>query len=102
MAMKRANKIDRDLPTLRDVYNHNKKAYTPDEAPAFKMWKMLYTKYESAKENFDFEEVDNALIYFDLNPKACPKIGITRRDDRLGRHRLLGIDVPPNTCSGYD
>ena len=57
------------------------------------MWKSLYAKYESMKENFNHEDVDAALIYFDLNTKAGPKIGITRRD-RLARHRLLNIDVP--------
>jgi hypothetical protein len=93
MVMKRATKGDRDLPTLRDLHNHGKKALTEDEAAAFKMWTMLYKKYESMKENFNVEDVDTALIYFDLNPKAGPKIGISRRD-RLARHRLLGIDVP--------
>jgi hypothetical protein len=91
--MKRAAKIDRDLPSLRDVYNHSRRSFTPDEAAAFKMWKSLYDKYESMKENFNHEDVDAALIYFDLNTKAGPKIGITRRD-RLARHRLLNIDVP--------
>ena len=91
--MKRANKIDRYRPSLRDVYNHSMRPFTPDEVVAFKMWKSLYDKYESMKENFNHEDVDAALIYFDLNTKAGPKIGITRRD-RLARHRLLNIDVP--------
>ena len=78
---------------MTDVRNHSKRSFTPDEAEAYKMWKMLYNKYESMKENFNFDDVDAALIYFDLNPKAGPKIGITRRD-RLARHRLLNIDVP--------
>ena len=54
---------------------------------------MLYKKYEDMKENFNMEDVDAALIYFDLNPKAGPKIGISRRD-RLARHNLLRIPVP--------
>jgi hypothetical protein len=91
--MKRATKVDRDLPSLRDVYNQSKRSFTPDEAVAFRMWKSLYEKYESIKENFNYDDVDAALIYFDLNTKAGPKIGITRRD-RLARHRLLNIDVP--------
>ena len=45
------------------------------------------------KENFNYDDVEAALIYFDLNTKAGPNIGITRRD-RLARHRLLDIDVP--------
>ncbi len=57
------------------------------------MWKTLYNQYESMKENFNQDDVDAALIYFDLNTKAGPKIGITRRD-RLAWHRLLNIDVP--------
>ncbi len=91
--MKRATKVDRDLPSLRDVYNQSKRSFTPDETGAFRMWKSLYEKYESMKENFNYDDVDAALIYFDLNTKAGPKIGITRRD-RLARHRLLNIDVP--------
>ncbi len=91
--MKRAAKIDRDLPTLRDVYAHSRRTLTEDEAAAFKMWKMLYKRYESRKENFDVADADAALIYFDLNSKAGPKIGISRRD-RLARHKLLNIHVP--------
>jgi hypothetical protein len=93
MMLKRAAKVDRDLPTLRDVYAHNMRTLTEDEAAAFKMWTMLYKRYESMKENFDVVDTDAALIYFDLNSKAGPKIGINRRD-RLARHILLNIDVP--------
>ena len=93
--MKRVSRVDRDLPTLKDVRNHSKRAFTPDESAAYKMWRMLYTKYENEKENFDFKEVDDACIYFDLNTKAGPKIGISRRD-RLARHKSLGIFVPQN------
>ena len=50
-------------------------------------------KVREYEREFYVEDVDTALIYFDLNPKASPKIGISRRD-RLVRHRLLGIDVP--------
>jgi hypothetical protein len=95
MAMKRATKFDRDLSILRDVYNHTKKAFTSNEAAIFKMRKMLYNNYENAQENSEFKEVGSALIYFDLNPKDGPKIGIIRCN-RLRRHWLLGIDVPPN------
>ncbi len=91
--MKRATKIDRDLSSLRDVYNHGRRSFTPDEVVAFKMSKSLYDRYESMEENFNYEDVDAALVYFDLNTKAGPKIGITRRD-RVARHRLLNIDVP--------
>jgi hypothetical protein len=45
------------------------------------------------KENFNIEDVETALIFFVLNPKAGPKIGISHRG-RLDRHRLLDIDVP--------
>jgi hypothetical protein len=93
MVLKRATKVDRDLPTLRDVNAHSRRPLTGDEAAAFKMWRMLYKKYEDMKENFNMEDVDAALIYFDLNPKAGPKIGISRRD-RLARHNLLHIPVP--------
>ena len=93
MVLKRAAKVDRDLPTLRDVNAHSRRPLTGDEAAAFKMWTMLYKKYEGMKENFNIEDVDTALIYFDLNPKAGPKIGISRRD-RLARHNLLNIHVP--------
>ena len=96
--MKRGSKVDRDLPTLRDVYKHSTKSFSPDEAAAYSMWKKLYKAYESMKENFNSEHADAALIYFDLNPKAGPKIGITRRD-RLARHRLLNIDVPADVVS---
>jgi len=44
------------------------------------------------KENFKIEDVDTALIYFDLNTKAGSNIGISRRD-RLDMHYLLSIDV---------
>lgn len=100
MVLKRAAKVDRDrdLPTLRDLYKGSTKALTSDEAIAFKMWKELYKKYESMKENFNMADADAALIYFDLNPRAGPKIGITRRD-RLARHRLLNIDVPDYIAS---
>jgi hypothetical protein len=93
MVLRRAAKVDRDLPTLRDVNAHSRRPLTGDEAAAFKMWRMLYKKYEDMKENFNMEDVDAALIYFDLNPKAGPKIGISRRD-RLARHNLLRIPVP--------
>ncbi len=66
---------------------------TEDEAAAFKMWTMLYKSYERRKENFNMDDVDAALICFDLNPKAGPKIGTSRRD-RLTRHKRLNIDVP--------
>ena len=61
----------------------------------------MYTKYENAKENFDFKEMDNAPIYFDLNTKAGPKIG-TARCDRLARHKSLGIFVPQNVVDMID
>ena len=96
--MKRSPRVDRDLPTLRDVYTHNKTALTPDEAVAYTTWRVLNTKYENVKENFDFKEVDDALIYFDLNTKAGSKIGITRRD-RLARHKSLGIFVTQNVVN---
>jgi len=91
--MKRATKIDRDLLSLRDVYKLSRRSFTTDEVVAFKLWKSLYDKYDSMKENFNYDDVDAALIYFDRNTKACPKINITRRD-RLARHRLLNIDAP--------
>ena len=99
--MKRATKVNRDLPTFKDVYNHNKKSFTPDEAIAFKMCKSLNDKYESMKENFIDRDVDAANKYFDFNTKVGPKIGITRRD-RLARHRLLNIDVPQDVVDMID
>jgi len=56
---------------------------------------MVYTKYESVKENFNLKEVNDALIYFDLSSKVGPNIGISRRD-RLARHKSLSIFVPQN------
>jgi len=50
------------------------------------------------KENFNMEDVDIALIYSDLNTKAGPKIGISRRD-RLDMHYLLNIDVPAEVAT---
>jgi hypothetical protein len=44
------------------------------------------------KEKFNMEDMDTALIYFDLNPKVDSKIGISRRD-RLARHHMLNVDV---------
>ena len=93
MVLKRAAKVDRDLPTLRDIHTHNMRTLHGDEAVDFKMWTMLYMKYESMKESFNMEDVDASLIYFDLNPKAGPKIDINRRD-RQARHHLLNIHVP--------
>jgi hypothetical protein len=98
MVLKRATKIDRELPTLRDVYEHSVRSFSPDEAAAYSMWRKMYKAYESMKENFNSEDTDAALIYFDLNPRAGPKIGITRRD-RLVRHRLLNIQVPAHLVS---
>jgi hypothetical protein len=93
MVLRRSTNVDRALLTLRNIYNDSTRSLSPDEAAAFKMWTALYKKYERNKENFDIQNTDAALIYFDVNPKAGPKIGITRRD-RLARHRLLDIDGP--------
>lgn len=86
-------RADRDLPTVLDLHINSVRKFTPDEAAAYEMWRKMYKAYQSMKENFDVKDTDAALIYFDLNPKAGPKIGITRRD-RLVRHRLLDIAVP--------
>ncbi len=54
------------------------------------------------KENLNMQDVDTALIYFELNPKTCPKIDIDRPSRSLGwtslaKHRHTGRNCEHGT-----